>query len=97
MSDIKICNPLLRIPLSRIIDDSCPVINKAYYWIQKRHDWRIRHRPNTQPRGWEVHYNRLASMPNTIPADFPSGVNGVVNKESKGNLVLFLFQLVLGV
>ena len=67
MSDIKICNPLLRIPLSLIIDDSCPVINKAYYWIQQRHDWRIRHRPNTQPRGWEVHYNRLSSMPNTIP------------------------------
>ena len=70
MSDIKICNPLLRIPLSLIIDDSCPVINKAYYWIQQRHDWRIRHRPNTQLSGWEVHYNRLPSMPNTIPADF---------------------------
>ena len=70
MSDIKTCNPLLRIPLSLIIDDSCPVINKAYYWIQQRHDWRIQHRPNTQPRGWEVHYNKLSSMPNIIPADF---------------------------
>ena len=68
--DVTICNPLLRTPLSLIIDDSCPVINKAYYWIQQRHDWRMRHRPNSPPGGWEIHYDKLGSMPRTIPADF---------------------------
>ncbi len=68
--DVTICNPLLRTPLSLIIDDSCPVINKAYYWIQQRHDWRLRHRPDSSPGGWEIHYDKLESMPNTIPADF---------------------------
>jgi len=38
-----VCKPLLRTPLSLIIDDSCPVINKAYYWIKQRRDWRLRH------------------------------------------------------
>ena len=67
---VTICNPLLRVPLSLIIDDSCPVINKAYYWIQQRHDWRMRNRPNSTPSGWEVHYDKLSSMPRTIPASF---------------------------
>lgn len=66
----SVCNPLLRTPLALIIDDSCPVINKAYYWIQQQHDWRLRHRPNSPPSGWEVHYDKLDKMPNTIPAAF---------------------------
>jgi hypothetical protein len=65
---VKLCNPLLRTPLSLIIDDSCPVINKAYYWIQQMHEWRLRHRPDSKPSGWEVHYDKLDKMPNTIPA-----------------------------
>ena len=64
----KACNPLRRTPLSLIIDDSCPVINKAYYWIQQMHEWRLRHRPDSKPSGWEVHYDKLDRMPNTIPA-----------------------------
>jgi len=68
--NVDICNPLLRTPLSIIIDDSCPVINKAYYWIKQRHDWRLRHCPNTAPSGWEIYYDRLDKMPNTIPAAF---------------------------
>jgi hypothetical protein len=40
---LTICNPLLRTPLSLSIDDSCPVIHKAYYWIKQRRDWRLRH------------------------------------------------------
>ena len=64
----KVCNPLRRTPLSLIIDDSCPVINKAYYWIQQMHEWRLRHRPDSKPSGWEVHYDKLDRMPNTIPA-----------------------------
>jgi hypothetical protein len=67
---VTVCNPLLRTPLSLIIDDSCPVINKAYYWIKQRHDWRLRHNPNSPPSGWEVHYDKLSFMPNTIPAAF---------------------------
>jgi len=69
-SRLTVCNPLLRTPLSLIIDDSCPVINKAYYWIKQRHDWRLRHRPNSPPSGWEKHYDKLSLMPNTIPAAF---------------------------
>ena len=67
---LSVCNPLLRTPLSLIIDDSCPVINKAYYWIKQRHDWRLRHRPNSAPSGWEKHYDKLSRMPNSIPASF---------------------------
>lgn len=67
---VTICNPLLRTPLSLIIDDSCPVINKAYYWIKQRHEWRLRHHPNSRPSGWEKHYDKLNLMPNTIPASF---------------------------
>ena len=65
---VEVCNPLLRTPLGLIIDDSCPVINKAYYWIKQRHDWRLKHEPNTAPSGWEVHYDKLDQMPNAIPA-----------------------------
>jgi hypothetical protein len=67
---VTVCNPLLRTPLSLIIDDSCPVINKAYYWIEQRHDWRLRHQPDSPPSGWEKHYDKLSFMPNTIPASF---------------------------
>jgi len=67
---VTICNPLLRTPLALIIDDSCPVINKAYYWIKQRHDWRMKHAPDSAPSGWEIHYDKLGSMPNTIPAAF---------------------------
>lgn len=65
-----VCNPLLRTPLALIIDDSCPVINKAWYWIQARHEWRLKHAPDKPPSGWEQHYDKLGSMANTIPAAF---------------------------
>jgi hypothetical protein len=67
---VTVCNPLLRTPLGLIIDDSCCVINKAYYWIKQRHDWRLKHEPNSKPSGWEVHYDKLDQMPNAIPAAF---------------------------
>jgi len=63
-------NPLLRTPLSLIIDDSCPVINKAYYWIRQRDAWRRRHGITAPPSGWEKHVDKLGQMPQTIPADF---------------------------
>ncbi|MBM3887535.1 MAG: hypothetical protein FJ388_00250 [Verrucomicrobia bacterium] len=65
-----VCNPLLRTPLSLIIDDSCPVINLGYYWILRRHEWRLRHTPDKPPDGWERHYDKLDRMANTIPAAF---------------------------
>jgi hypothetical protein len=85
---VTVCNPLLRTPLSLIIDDSCPVINKAYYWIQQRHDWRLKHAPNSKPSGWEVHYDKLDKMPNAIPAAFAAewgewcGAQGIKGKFS---------------
>ena len=66
----EVCHPLLRTPLALIVDDSCPVINKAYYWIQARHEWRLKNQPDKPPVGWEVHYDKLGSMTNTIPAAF---------------------------
>jgi hypothetical protein len=85
---VSVCNPLRRTPLSLIIDDSCPVINKAYYWIQQRHAWRVRHQPDKPPLGWEKHYDKLPTMPNAIPAAFAAewgewcGENGVKGKYS---------------
>ena len=65
-----ICNPLLRTPLSLIVDDSCPVINLTYYWIHHRHAWKARHQPNIAPERWEGDAVQLKKIPPTIPADF---------------------------
>jgi len=83
-----VCNPLLRTPLSLIIDDSCPVINKAYFWIEQMHAWRLKHHPDRPPSGWEVHYDKLDQMPRTIPAAFAAewgewcGAQGIRGKYS---------------
>ena len=68
--NITICNPLLRTPLSLIVDDSCPVINLTYYWIQQRHAWKARHQPGVPPDRWEGNAAQLKKIPPTIPADF---------------------------
>lgn len=68
--NITTCNPLLRTPLSLIVDDACPVINLTYYWIQQRHAWKAKHQPNTPPQRWEGDATQHKKMPNTIPADF---------------------------
>ena len=68
--NITVCNPLLRTPLSLIIDDSCPVINLTYYWIQQRHAWKARHQPGVPPDRWEGNAAQLKKIPPTIPADF---------------------------
>ena len=62
--NITVCNPLLRTPLSLIVDDSCPVINLTYYWIQQRHEWKARHQPGVPPDRWE------GDAAQSIPADF---------------------------
>lgn len=68
--NVTVCNPLLRTPLSLIVDDSCPVINLTYYWIQQRHTWKARHQPNIPPDRWEGDAAQLKKIPPTIPADF---------------------------
>ncbi|MDE0086694.1 MAG: hypothetical protein OXU23_13330 [Candidatus Poribacteria bacterium] len=68
--NVTVCNPLLRTPLSLIVDDSCPVINLTYYWIQQRHAWKTRHQPNVPPDRWEGDAAQHQKMPPTIPADF---------------------------
>ncbi|MYH82146.1 hypothetical protein F4009_12915 [Candidatus Poribacteria bacterium] len=68
--NISVCNPLLRTPLSLIVDDSCPVINLTYYWIQQRHAWKARHQPGVPPDRWEGNAAQLKKIPPTIPADF---------------------------
>ncbi len=68
--NVTICNPLLRTPLSLIVDDSCPVINLTYYWIQQRHAWKARHQPGVLPDRWEGNAKQLKKIPPTIPADF---------------------------
>ncbi|MCS7223175.1 MAG: hypothetical protein NZ959_01255 [Armatimonadetes bacterium] len=62
--------PLLRTPISLIIDDSCPVINKAWFWIEQRHQWRMKQAKEEPPSGWERHYDKLAIMPRLIPSEF---------------------------
>ena len=68
--NVVVCNPLLRTPLSLIVDDSCPVVNLTYYWIHQRHAWKARHQPNVPPDRWEGDAVQLQKMPPTIPADF---------------------------
>lgn len=34
---ISIENPLCRVPVSMILDDSCPVVNLSHFWIRLRH------------------------------------------------------------
>ena len=68
--DVSVCNPLLRTPLSLIVDDSCPVINLTHYWIRQRHEWKALHQPGVQPEQWEGYATKLKDIPQTIPADF---------------------------
>lgn len=67
---VSVCNPLCRTPLSLIIDDSCPVLNLAPYWIEQRREWRQRYHPGSPPERWEGEPDRVASLPRTIPAAF---------------------------
>jgi hypothetical protein len=66
----RVRNPLLRTPLALLIDDSCPVINLGWHWIQQRHRWRQRLHPGTEASGWERFHDKLGSMERTVPADF---------------------------
>lgn len=67
---ITICNPLLRTPLSLLVDDSCPVINLTYYWIRQRQAWLAKHTPNAPFHPGNGDPSQLHLVPQTIPAAF---------------------------
>ncbi|MEZ4869830.1 MAG: hypothetical protein R3C14_51365 [Caldilineaceae bacterium] len=67
---VTVCNPLLRTPLSLLVDDSCPVINLTYYWIRQRHAWKARHTPNAPFKPGDGDTAKLGLVPPAIPADF---------------------------
>ncbi len=67
---ITTCNPLLRTPLSLLIDDSCPVINLTYYWIRQRQAWLAKHKPNAPFKEGNGDPAKLHLVPQTIPAAF---------------------------
>ncbi|MCB0190042.1 MAG: hypothetical protein KDE31_37480 [Caldilineaceae bacterium] len=65
-----VCNPLLRTPLSLLVDDSCPVVNLTYYWIRQRQAWLAKYAPTAPFRAGNGDPNKLHLVPQTIPADF---------------------------
>jgi hypothetical protein len=67
--EVTVCNPLLRTPLSLIVDDSCPVINLTHFWIKQRHEWKARHKPGVPPERWEGDFEKVRDFP-TIPSSF---------------------------
>lgn len=64
------CNPLLRTPISLLVDDSCPVVNLTYYWIRQRQAWLARHTPGVPYKAGNGDPARLHLVPQTIPAAF---------------------------
>ena len=68
--EIVVANPLLRTPLSLIVDDSCPVINLTYFWIQQRQAWKAQFAPTAPFRASDGDPAKLGCVPETIPADF---------------------------
>ncbi len=68
--NVSVCNPLCRTPLSLIVDDSCPVLNLAPYWIEQRQEWRHRHHPGSPPEAGEGDAAKVASLPRAIPVEF---------------------------
>lgn len=69
-SQITVCNPLLRTPLALIVDDSCPVINLTYHWINQRQAWKARFRPQEGFKESDGDPAQMHRVPPTIPADF---------------------------
>ena len=67
---ITTCNPLLRTPLSLLIDDSCPVVNLTYYWIRQRQARLAKHTPSAPFKPGNGDPAKLHLVPRTIPAAF---------------------------
>jgi len=70
MPEAAACNPLLRTPLSIIIDDSCPVVNLTYYWMHQRKAWKKKFHPDAPADKWERDPALVDAVPPTIPSDF---------------------------
>lgn len=67
---VKVENPLLRTPLALIVDDSCPVINLTYYWINQRQAWKAKFQPEVGFKASDGDPRQMHKVPPTIPADF---------------------------
>jgi hypothetical protein len=67
---VTACNPLLRTPLALIVDDSCPVINLTYFWINQRQAWKAKLRPHEGFKESDGDPAKMHLVPETIPADF---------------------------
>jgi len=85
---ITVGNPLLRTPLALIVDDSCPVINLTYYWINQRQAWKAKFQPTGGFKASDGDPAQMHRVPKTIPADFAvkwgewCGAEGVKGKFS---------------
>lgn len=67
---IQVENPLLRTPLALIVDDSCPVINLTYQWINQRQAWKAKFQPEVGFKASDGDPRQMHKVPPTIPADF---------------------------
>lgn len=67
---VTVCNPLLRTPLSLLVDDSCPVVNLTYFWIRQRQAWLAKVQPDAPFRAGNGDPAKLHLVPETIPATF---------------------------
>lgn len=67
---VQVENPLLRTPLALIVDDSCPVINLTYYWINQRQTWKAKFQPEVGFKASDGDPRQMHKVPLTIPADF---------------------------
>ncbi len=70
MPEAAIELPLLRVPVSVIIDDSAPCINLAWYWLKQREDWWRRCRPGEEPTTPLDYFQKIEGHPRAIPAAF---------------------------
>ncbi|MCZ7646302.1 MAG: hypothetical protein M5U26_13635 [Planctomycetota bacterium] len=62
--------PLLRVPVSVIIDDSAPCVNLGYYWLEQREAWMNRHRPGGIPEEDRLRFEKNRANFRAIPAEF---------------------------
>ena len=67
---VQVENPLLRTPLALIVDDSCPVINLTYYWINQRQTWKAKFQPEVGFKASDGDPRQMHKVPSTIPSDF---------------------------
>ena len=65
---VTVENPLIRTPLSLLVDDSCPVVNLTYFWIRQRHAWKERFEPDIPLKPGDGDPERPHLVPETIPA-----------------------------